>query len=161
MHMIRELQKEMLEHLLSRYPESSREVVNLGDPKYCTGNLFYLEEHGLVKLVKSNPISGMKKVLSATITSKGIDFIADDGGVGAILGTLTIKLHEDTLRQLIEAKLQASNLPEEQKSGILKALREAPGETTKQLIAKLVDLGMENAGKAVPLIQALLQGGQP
>lgn len=161
MKLIRELQKEMLEHLRDCYPEASNEVMNLGDPKYCSGNLYYLRELGLVTLLDSQYTDLGREIHCATITAKGIDFIEDDGGVSAILGTVTVKLHEDTLRQLIEAKLQAANIPEEQKSSILQALREAPGETTKQLITKLVDLGMENAGKAIPLIQTLLQGGQP
>lgn len=161
MKMIRELQRQMLEHLKDCYPNASDAVMNLGDPKYCAGNLFYLQEHGLVSLAASDYISGAKKIHNATITAKGIDFIEGDGGVTAILGIVTVKLHEDTLRQLIEAKVEASDLPAEQKSGVLKALREAPGETTKQLITKLVDLGMENAPRAIPLIQTLLQGGQP
>ncbi len=161
MKLIRELQREMLEHLRDCYPNESDAVMSLGDPKYCAGNLYYLRELGLVTLAASDFLDGSKKIHHATITAKGIDFLEDDGGVSAILGTVTIKLHEETLRQLIEAKLQAANIPDEQKSGILKALREAPGETTKLLITKLVDLGMENAPKAVPLIQTLLQGGQP
>lgn len=161
MKLSRELQREMLEHLRDCYPNGSDEVVNLGDHGQSTGNLYYLRELGLVTLLDSEYMSGEKAIHQATITAKGLDFIEDDGGVGAILGTVTVKLHEDTLRQLIEAKVQASNLPAEQKSGILKALREAPGETTKQLITKLVDLGMENAPRAIPLIQTLLQGGQP
>ncbi|MFM9487891.1 hypothetical protein [Pseudomonas monachiensis] len=157
MKMIRALQKEMLEHLRDCYPGSSEEVMQLGDPKYCAGNLYYLRELGLVTLIDSEFVDGSRAIHCATITAKGIDFIEDDGGVSAILGTVTVKLHEDTIRQLVEAKLKAADIPEEQKSSILKALREAPGETTKQLITKLVDLGMENAPKAIPLIQTLLQ----
>jgi len=160
MKLIRELQREMLEHLRDCYPEASEDVTSLGDPKYCAGNLYYLRDLGLVTLLDSEYIGGGRSIHCATITAKGLDFIEDDGGVSAVLSTVTVKLHEDTLRQLIEAKVQASDLPEEQKSGILKALREAPGETTKQLITKLVDLGMENAPKAFPLIQTLLQSAQ-
>ncbi|WP_448682614.1 hypothetical protein [Pseudomonas nicosulfuronedens] len=154
----RALQKELLEHLRDVYPRESGNVGRIGEPDETLGNLYYLQELGLIELAASNYIDGTKKVHHATITAQGIDFLEDDGGVSAILGTVTVKLHEDTLRQLIEAKVQASDLPPEQKSGILKALREAPGETTKQLITKLVDLGLENAPKAIPLIQTWLQG---
>lgn len=156
----RKLQREILVYLKGRYPRESGAVTmdaRLGTPEDIQGNLYYLREHRLVELAASTTISGKMEIHHATITARGIDFLEDDGGVSAILDTVTIKLHEETLRQLIEAKLQASDLPEEQKSGILKALREAPGETTKQLIAKLVDLGMENAPKAIPLIQTLLR----
>lgn len=154
----RALQKELLEHLRDVYPRESSKVVSIGDPAEVLGNLYYLRELGLVKLAASDFMDGTKKVHHATITAQGIDFLEDDGGTSAILGTVTVKLHADTLRQLIEAKVQASDIAEEEKSGILKALREAPGETTKQLITKLVDLGLENAPKAIPLIQTWLQG---
>lgn len=157
----RELQREILERLQSAYPGTDDRVLGINGEGQTLANLTYLKEHGLVNFDSIQYLDGSRKTYNIVITAKGIDFLEGDGGLGAILGTVTVKLHEDTLRQLIEAKVQASNLPEEQKSGILKALREAPGETTKQLITRLVDLGMENAPKAIPLIQTLLQGGQP
>ncbi|WP_166883008.1 hypothetical protein [Pantoea sp. Cy-639] len=162
--MNRELQRELLAELRDHYPGRSSSVYGMGEYSQaeCVANLIYMQEHGLVESgIEFSGLSGAKTLTQAKITAKGLDFLEDDGGMGAILATVTIKLHEDTLRQLIEAKVQASSLPEDQKSGILKALREAPGETTKQLITKLVDLGMENAQKALPLIQTLLQNGQP
>lgn len=155
----RALQNLILEKLRDRYPADFFQMEEFGDPAEAAGNLFYLKELGLVTLNWTDFQDGSQAIHLARITAQGIDFLEDDGGVGAILGTVTVKLHEDTLRQLIEAKLSAANIPEEQKSSILKAFREAPGETTKQLITKLVDLGMENAPKAIPLIQTLLQGG--
>lgn len=160
----RELQLALLEELKVFYPRRSHSAYHLNGYTQadCIDQLMYLEELGLVESgISFSPLNGNGTSTQAKITAKGLDFLEEDGGVGAVLDVVTVRLHEDTLRQLIEAKVQASNLPEEQKSGILKALREAPGETTKQLIAKLVDLGMENAQKALPLIQTLLQNGQP
>ncbi|MGY2282909.1 hypothetical protein [Pseudomonas gingeri] len=162
MKLNRNLQRALLKELRDFYPRPSQSAYNLDGYTQveCINNLIYLEEQGLVESgVKLGLGSGHGAFTQARITAKGMDFLEDDGGIGAALAIVTVKLHQDTLRQLIEAKVQASNLPEEQKSGILNALREAPGETTKQLIAKLVDLGLENATKAIPLIQTLLQGG--
>lgn len=168
MKLDRELQRRVLTLMASKYPhglseEDYDDLVETCGEEALDSNLYYLMEHGLIDQGVSLPINGPVLINTDKLrcTAKGMDFLADDGGLGAILGTVTIKLHEETLRQLIEAKVQASNLPPEKKSGILKALREAPGETTKQLITKLVDLGMENVPKAVPLIQTLLLGGQP
>lgn len=164
MKLDRPLQRAILEELREFYPRRSQSAYNLDGYTQveCVNNLMYLEEQGLVESgVTFSALSGSITCAQARITARGLDFLEDDGGVGAALAVVTVKLHEDTLRHLIEAKVQASNLPDEQKSGILKALREAPGETTKQLITKLVDLGMENAPKALPLIQTLLHGGQP
>ncbi|WP_236167081.1 hypothetical protein [Pseudomonas fulva] len=168
MKLDRALQRRILMQLSETYPRSPKrgdiEKIqgNIEDETFCA-NLHYLHQHGLIGNCVSFGLGGQVVLNSGAMicTAKGMDFLADDGGLGAILDTVTVKLHEDTLRLLVEAKVQSSNLPEEQKSSILKALREAPGETTKQLITKLVDLGMENAPKAIPLIQTLLQGGQP
>lgn len=161
MKLNRELQRVLLEELRDFYPRRSQSAYHLNGYSQadCLDNLMYLEELGLVESGVTFNSNGYVTTNQARITARGIDFLEDDGGVGAALAVVTVKLHEDTLRQLIEAKVQAADIPDEQKSGILKALREAPGETTKQLITKLVDLGMENVPKALPLIQTLLQGG--
>lgn len=153
----RTLQREILEHLRAAYPQASNRVTAIDGGGETLGNLFYLEEHGLVSLVTTTPLNGPKRVIEAKITSKGIDFLEDDGGLGAILGTVTVKLHEDTLRQLIEAKVQSASLPEEQKSSLLKALREAPGDAIKQLTTKLVEAGLDHGSKAGPLLQTWIQ----
>jgi hypothetical protein len=155
----RELQREILDQLQDIYPEQTDDYEVLGPEGTVIGNLHYLGEHGLVRFRMTNRLSDPNEPYQIGITAKGIDFLEDDGGLGAILATVTVKLHEDTLRQLIEAKVQASDLPQEQKSSILKALREAPGETIKHLTTKLVDLGLENAPKALPLFQTWLQSG--
>ena len=45
----------------------------------------------------------------ARITAKGIDFLEDDGGLSAILGVVTVKLHADTLREMLAKKIDASS----------------------------------------------------
>ncbi|EIR5426104.1 hypothetical protein LW795_005216, partial [Salmonella enterica] len=50
------------------------------------------------------------------ITHKGIDFIRDDGGLGAILNVQTVKFHDSTITAL-EDIIRVANLPDEKKSG--------------------------------------------
>lgn len=90
------------------------------------------------------------------ITASGMDFLADDGGIGAILGVVTVKLHEDTIKQLIEARIAASDLPEEEKRPLLQTVRELPGESIKHLTTKLLDAGLENVPRLVELIRTAL-----
>ncbi|MNN90443.1 hypothetical protein D3C81_2083910 [compost metagenome] len=85
-----------------------------------------------------------------------MDFLADDGGMSAILGTVTIKFHQDTLRQLIELRLENAQLPEAEKGSLLKTVRELPADSIKHLTTKLLDLGMENLPRAVELIRTAL-----
>ncbi len=115
MKLDRELQLRILTALAAKYPESCFDVLKENGLPQEDGiaNLFYLTEHKLVT-AKFSKFSGEAMDLAGAqrITAAGMDFLADDGGVGAILGTVTIKFHEDTLRQLIELRLESAQLPD-------------------------------------------------
>ena len=113
-------------------------------------------EHGLIFGKTSGSIGSQNEFFLAKATAAGMDFLADDGGLSAILGVVTIKLHDDTVRQLIEARIQSADLPETARSHLLKSLREAPGETIKLLTEKLLDAGLENWPVALAAIQKFL-----
>ena len=124
-------------------------------------NLLYLEEHGLITLgfTRSGSLGGddsFVEVRATRITAKGQDFLLDDGGLSAILGVVTIKLHDDTLKSLVEAKILQSDLPQPDKKRWTDQLRELPAETTKHLVLKLVDLGLANAPAALGAIGSAL-----
>lgn len=161
MKLDRALQLEILEFLSDHYaglprqvfPE--RELSAEEDDKYTT-NLLYLEANGLIDAGLHQGVGGDWSSSGAKITARGLDFLADDGGLSAILGVVTVKLHDDTIRQLIEARIQSAELPETTKSHLLKSLREAPGETIKHLTEKLLDAGLENWPTAFAAIQKFL-----
>ena len=163
MNLNRELQRLMLIELREFYPSRSQAAYQMAgySQANCIANLIYLQELGLAESGIHGSMSSNMTLTQARISAQGLDFLEEDGGVSAILGTITVKFHEDTLLRLIAARLDDADLPENEKKGILQALREAPAEATKQLLTKLVDLGMENAGKAIPLLQALIQGSHP
>ena len=124
----RNLQHEILKELNNIYPDSKTyeywidaaiaQVVGVietvGEAELyiakLSANLRYLAEHGLVVCNDKN--------LSATvkITAKGIDFLTDDGGLSAILGVVTVRLHSDTIQALLDAKINEANIPPEEKS---------------------------------------------
>lgn len=79
------------------------------------------------------------------ITAKGVDFIRDDGGLSAILSVQTVKLHEDTLKELLSIALQQAKLPEPEKESIKEAVKQLPAEGLKHLLTKLIDLGLSHA----------------
>ncbi|MDT3530257.1 hypothetical protein ROV86_19340 [Stenotrophomonas pavanii] len=126
------------------------------DPNLLTANVSYLEEHELITAAHHGAKWRGISVLSARLTHKGFDSIQDDGGLGAILGVVTVTLREDTLKAIIESKVVASGLPEPEKKRFLSQLRELPGEATKHLVLKLLDAGMDNWNHALPLLQGML-----
>lgn len=160
MKLDRAMQFQILNELSAAYPDRvltlfpDSEDQDIADKREA--NLVYLQEHGLITVGLHQFIDGKKGFTGAQITATGIDFLADDGGLSAILGVVTIKLHDDTVRQLIEARIQSAELPETTKSHLLKSLREAPGETIKHLTEKLLDAGLENWPTALAAIQKFL-----
>ncbi len=69
---------------------------------------------------------GFIQLGAASITAAGLDFLADDGGLSAILGVVTVKVHADTIRDLIAAKIDTADLPVEKKSALKKQLAALP-----------------------------------
>jgi hypothetical protein len=156
MNLDRELQLFLLKKLADAYPKSVDIQKWEREHPGSNGNLLYLEEHGLC-VVKTLPMTAAGMTLfQAKITARGMDFLADDGGLSAILGIVTIKLHDDTIKALIESKILQSDLPDLEKKRFLDQLRELPGETTKHLVLKLVDLGLEKGPQTIETISRFL-----
>lgn len=155
MKLDRNLQLEILNALERAFPTDMdsadwhRLVTEYGDENF-RANCLYLDAHGLVSW---NLGSGG---VSLYITHRGLDFLADDGGLSAVLGVVTIKLHDDTIKQLIETKIQASDLPPQEKKRWTDQLRSLPAETTKHLVMKLVDKGLESGPAALAAIGTFL-----
>lgn len=150
----RNLQHEILKELNNIYPDSKTYeywidatiaqvtgvIETVGEAELYiakrSANLRYLAEHGLVVCNDKN--------LSATvkITAKGIDFLSDDGGLSAILGVVTVKLHSDTIQALIAAKIDQAEISDSEKSWLKKEL----GKIKDTALSTLT----ENAINAIP-----------
>lgn len=158
MKLDRSLQYEILTKLSDIYPESTDAQRIVRENPDVSPNLFYLHEHGMIKGTIARPMAEPDRFVNMAITAAGMDFLADDGGLTAILGVVTVKLHDETIRELIAARIQDSDLPPEQKTGLLAQLRELRGESIKHLTMKLLDAGLDNLPAALPLIQKALGG---
>ncbi|MEK6788489.1 MAG: hypothetical protein AABY68_06020 [Pseudomonadota bacterium] len=163
MRLCRQLQREILTKLANANPDSVSEAEFTNDldeegTNKLIANMLYLEEHGLIS-------SGIKQIHQnhftwsgyPRITAKGLDFLADDGGLTAILGTVTIKIHDETLRAMIASRIEDSNLAQPEKSELQKGLQALPAESIKHLTMRLVDKGLESLPAVLPLIQNALQ----
>lgn len=153
----RGVQRALLQKLFDVYPQvlQYEELQEVAPGSSCDVNLHYLAEHGLLRM-QVHPTLEKSFIADICITAKGLDFLQDDGGLSAILGVVTVRLHEDTLMQLLTQRIEGSNLPQPEKQRYIDQLRELPAETTKHLVLKLVDAGLENWHKALPLLQNTL-----
>lgn len=157
MYLDRNLQLQLLKQLAAAYPEfddvCSQRI--MGDP--VTVNLWYLEEHGLVENIKAEFIGAPPTVSASKITHKGLDFIADDGGLSAILNTVTVKLHNDTLRDLLISKINSADLPEAEKKSLVDHIKELPGEALSEATTRLTGLALDRLPDAIQWLQKWLE----
>jgi hypothetical protein len=160
MKLDRALQLEMLTALAATYPARADDLLPDGEPEEIgdkkIANLLYLEEHGLVEAGLTQFTDGNYGYSGARITAHGLDFLTDDGGLSAILGTVTVKFHDDTLKALIGKKIEESDLPPPEKKKWTDALRSLPADATKHLTMKLLDMGLAQAPDALHAIQTFL-----
>ncbi|WP_186107293.1 hypothetical protein [Burkholderia gladioli] len=161
MRLDRQYQLELLQMMAERYPLSLdiREVIKTFDEvteRRYAATMTYLIEHGLATGVVDYDANWNFSFGNPKITAHGMDFLADDGGLTAILGVVTVKFHDETLKAVIGQKIEESELPPADKRKWLDALRSLPAETTKHLTLKLVDAGLAHAPGALHAIQTYL-----
>lgn len=159
MRLNRSLQHEILEKLAEHYPQRFNVQQWNHEEPLLIPNMHYLHEHGLLDGNTSRELSGDNRFLFAHITARGLDFLANDGGLTAILGVVTVKLHDETIRDLVAARIQGSDLPPEEKNGLLAQLQELRGESIKHLTLKLLDKGAESLPAILDAIRTSLPGG--
>lgn len=153
----RELQRNLLLAMRDRYPNRLHQPTIPGDVTVSAfhANLLYLEEHGLCEAGLGETMSGYFNLSGAKITARGLDFLADDGGLSAILGVVTVRLHADTIRDLIAAKIEASTIPEPEKASLKKRLAALPEMALGVAAKDLVRQGLDHLPDVVHWVRAL------
>ncbi len=160
MYLDRHLQLNILESLREHYPEVI-EVSDLPDyprDSHFMGNLFYLEAHGLIQAhAKRTGLMGVpSEIITTSITADGLDFLEDDGGIGAALKTITVRFNPDDLRQLITAKIENSDIEPQTKNSIIETIKQLPAEGLKLVSERLIGLGLDHGPDVYHQLQAWL-----
>lgn len=156
--MDRELQREILLTLKNVYPNHllvdslSAEV----GKDVHKRELFYLHGHGLIAAEVFEAVGNGWQIEGPRITHIGLDFLEADGGVSAILNTLTIRLHEDTIRDLLIERVEQSQESQSVKSRLVEAIRKAPADVISQLTSRAAQEGIERLPDVLPQLRALL-----
>ncbi len=152
----RDAQRKILEALRDVYPaRNDMRTLQVGCSDHeLSANVRYLEEHGLIDA----KWAGNFAVANLRISAKGLDFLTNDGGLSAILGVVTVRLHEDTLKALLVERVDASAEPDTVKSKIKEQIRALPAEGIKTITMELLKGLLARAPDALPLLQRLLAG---
>jgi hypothetical protein len=163
----RTIQREILEFLADAYPDTPRDMSEYLREKYSKvqliANCVYLEGHSLIKngyqQTKTNTPQWVN-LLPFEITSAGIDFLADDGGLSAILGVLTVKLDASSIKALVLNHIdQTENVSHEERSQLKSLLLTAGDQTMRKLVDMLIETGLKaapGAGQLIGMLRGLL-----
>ena len=104
----RDKQNQLLTILYDKFPDelSSEEYDTLvklfGTERNLYSNLWYLYQHDLIEdfhlktRALYDDITDLILIEKIKITTKGVDFICDDGVLSAIINVTTIKIHNET-----------------------------------------------------------------
>ncbi|AHD00473.1 hypothetical protein [Leisingera methylohalidivorans] len=148
-------QRELLLEMAENYPENHH-VRNDGGDRYAK-NVYYLHEHGLAEAKFYTELgTGKVQISRCKITARGLDFLQDDGGLSSILNVVTVKLHDDTIRQLLIDRVEASSEDPTVKGRLIEAIKTAPAETLKSVTQKALEAGVQSLPNAVQLLQGWL-----
>lgn len=152
----RAVQRQILELLREHYPHGAIAARELElDTERAATNLRYLEEHGLCKSGVKIGAGGSIEFNQSTITAAGLDFLEDDGGLSAILGVVTVKLHADTVRDMIDAKIETSSVPAEEKSKLRNVLAGLSEAGLRAATTDLVKSGLDHLPDAAHWLRSL------
>lgn len=143
-----QLQRELLEMACEASPltcDVTEDLLNRYEAMEIAGTLLYLKRHGLIETGTQVGIDGFVSFGYFEATEKGLDFIDPAGGIGAILGVVTVRFHEDTIKQLVIDRIEQSSEAPTAKSVLIKQVKALPAEglktlTTTALRAALTDL---------------------
>lgn len=94
------------------------------------------------------------------ITEKGIDFLLGDEGLSAILNTRTVRIEDNSLRQLAIIIAQSADAPREQKETVIGVLKSVPLSALKKWLTEVADEALPSPEAAARLIQTALAAAQ-
>jgi hypothetical protein len=138
-------QRELLFEMRNEYPRPKTYDLKGDRPgRREAVNLHYLLEHGLIAGQPRFSSTGDGSSLwLVRITHQGLDFLADDGGLGAILGVVTVRLHDDTVRELLMARVDADNTKDDSaKAKLRDTIRGLPAEMLSTLVKEAMKSGL-------------------
>jgi hypothetical protein len=125
------------------------------EEKVIFSALIYLEELGFCE---SGVVIGIGEDFAwggSTITAQGIDYLEDDGGMTAELNVVTVRFEAETIRQLLAARVDASDTTPESKSLLKAAIADLPASALKVATTELVKQGLNQMPNAIQWLRAL------
>lgn len=149
----REARVALLRRMAEAYPD---EIYPEREDKQELGDLLYLAQHGLFDVEMDNTIGAHRTWDTAVITAAGLDFLDETGGIGAELNSVTVRLHQDTIRELLLAQVDALDIPAPQKATFRKHLGDISKKALADGLKDLLLAGLRQTPQALDTLRKLL-----
>ena len=143
MELNRKLQKDILVALSEVYPDSLlvSALPGFSHNREFMGNLFYLQEHGVIDGGDIREPGKCRSMVDAQITKAGLDFLADDGGLSAILGYKFVKIEVSALVDSLIKLLQEIEVDGDKRSTAAERLNAMDDSALANLVVELLQRG--------------------
>lgn len=143
MKLNRKLQKDILTALREVYPDSLlvSALPGFSHDREFMGNLFYLQEHGIIDGGDIREPGQCRSMVDAQITKAGLDFLADDGGLKAILGYQSVKIDASSLVESLLKRLQKNVIGDDKYKEAAARLNSMDGRSLASLVLELICSG--------------------
>ena len=143
----RALQRKILETARATYPlgiqDPAREFPDEPEQKLWA-NIQYLMEHGLIEGIDTATLGDPVNYADVRITARGIDFLEDDGGLSAILGTVTVRFDNDQFREMLAVHVENMEGDASAKAQLKAAIRSLPADGLKAVALQVLMAGLQN-----------------
>ncbi len=157
----RALQRRILTHLAGLYPNSEHRLkIAFPDVAFdvLIANLRYLWEHDLIAAKWMTTNTSGVTAGAATLSAKGVDFLADDGGLSAILGVVTVRLHPDTIRELLIKEIEQSPADDSTKARLIDKIKSLPASALEAATIEGLKKGLSHLPDVVAWLQKFISG---
>ncbi len=144
----RGVQLHILQEMAKDYPAPSdiKETFGAQEDNTLKVNLSYLHEHGLISC-EWYPTIGDPYPMpdNGQITAAGLDFLAGDGGLSAILGVVTIRFDDQTLKALLTERIEREEGDPSVKAELIAVVKGMPADALKAISEKAIAAGIAAA----------------
>lgn len=156
----RAFQRDILDRLKQLYPHGMtdpvKEFEDISERKIWA-NIVYLMEHGLVDGISAATESSPVRYMNVRITARGIDFMEDDGGLSAVLGTVTVRFAEDQFKEMLASHIKSIAGPSSVKDRLVSTLRALPANALNVVALRALEAGLSSLA-TTDAVQTLLYG---
>jgi len=142
----RQIQHKILLALQDVYPDSLlvSALPNFANNRSYMANLFYLQEYELIEGGDIREPGQCRSMVDAQITRRGLDLLADDGGLAAILGLMTVKIDHKEFFAAVEKGLNKSEMTALEKNDLKTLLGNFDENSLKALLLDFLEEGIHS-----------------